>query len=283
MSELIRDVDYMDMELGFAYRFLNTHSVIMEEHYHNYYEYFLVTNGSVTHIVNGQTEILRTGDLVLIRPSDTHQYILHPEVGYEMINISFTAANFDAACDYLGGDIYQRLTSQELPPMVNITSFKENQLIQDHRALAFFAGDNQHLLVRLKLLLMDVLSVFVRFPFDRKYNNFKEHLELTLEKMNIQENIEEGIPALLRVTGFSHGHLCRIMKTVMDTTPTKYVTDLRMVYASNLLINSNMDVLTISMKVGYSSLSHFISTFKKKYDMPPAKYRQQYSKLEAWK
>lgn len=42
-----------------------------------------------------------------------------------------------------------------------------------------------------------------------------------------------------------------------------------MVYAANLLRNSDNDILTISLKSGYTSMSHFVATFKKYYGLSP--------------
>ena len=58
MYSIIRDSDYMDMEIGMAYRFLNNRSVLTEMHTHNYYEYFIITSGQIYHIVNGKTSLL---------------------------------------------------------------------------------------------------------------------------------------------------------------------------------------------------------------------------------
>ena len=73
------------------------------------------------------------------------------------------------------------------------------------------------------------------------------------------------------------------MKEHLHTTPTQYITGLRMVYASNLLVNSDSDILSISLKVGYTSLSHFIATFKKKFQVSPSRYRQMHARTGAWK
>ena len=61
MHSMIHDSDYMDMEVGMAYRFLNNRSVLTEMHTHNYYEYFLITSGEIYHIVNGKTSLLGAG------------------------------------------------------------------------------------------------------------------------------------------------------------------------------------------------------------------------------
>ena len=100
--------------------------------------------------------------------------------------------------------------------------------------------------------------------------------------MNTPENIYEGLPSLIRLSGFSHGHLCRVMKQKYDTTPIRYITNLRLEYAANLLATTNYDILTISVNVGISSLSHFITIFKQKYGVSPSKYRSLNSNILTW-
>lgn len=41
-------------------------------HSHNFYEFFIVTDGTALHMVNNSIQTLTKGDLVFIRPQDTH-------------------------------------------------------------------------------------------------------------------------------------------------------------------------------------------------------------------
>lgn len=75
------------------------------------------------------------------------------------------------------------------------------------------------------------------------------------------------------LSGLIRGHLYRLMREEYNTTPLAYVTQLRMNYASNLLLYSGQDVLSVAMEAGYFSVSHFIAQFKKYFGMPPKQYR----------
>lgn len=284
VKELIHDSDYMDMELGFAYRFLNENSLLTSAHTHNYYEYFLVTEGHVLHRVNGQKEKLSRGDLVLIRPSDYHSYELNGKSPFNMINVSFCVHHFFAACQYLGKNMERQFLSPLYPPTVNILPFADCTLEADHNFLNFYVGDNNELYVRLRYLLVETLVTFVRFAKLQQGQDYDIWLRRALDQMTTPENLEEGVPALLRLTGFSHGHLCRLMKQQTGVTPNQYVTRLRMTYAANLLANSDNSILDISLKSGYSSLSHFITVFKKYHGSLPHVYRQLHANNKAnWK
>lgn len=281
MYSIIRDSDYMDMEVGMAYRFLNNRSVLTEMHTHNYYEYFLITSGEIYHIVNGKTTLLPTGSAVFIRPDDCHKYRIAESAECEMINVSFRRSYFEDVQRFFAMDKLSSLLSSREPPTITLSASQISALKKKHTMLNVSPSKNG-LIVLLKTLLIDVVAYFL-MEYEQQSNASETFLQSVLAKMNTPENIEEGVPALVRISGFSHGHLCRLMKKEMDTTPVKYVNNLRLQYAANLLTSTTKDVLSIAMELGFSSLSHFITIFRQKYGISPSKYRSTYSNIHIWK
>lgn len=165
---------------------IRLHNRLTEGHAHNYFEYFLITSGSIIHIVNDRETLLGPGNLVFIRSSDYHQYGPNREGNCQLINISFTASHFESACQFLGEDIKQRLLSPADPPTIALSASRTAQLAKDYDFLNFFTGDIRSLQVRLKLLLIDVLGIFIKYPTEKEYRSFKDWLEGMLEKMNTQ-------------------------------------------------------------------------------------------------
>lgn len=55
----------------------------------------------------------------------------------------------------------------------------------------------------------------------------------------------------------------------------KYIKNVRMEKAQELLLNTNMKISDICTRVGYSNLSYFCKTFRTEYGMTPEKYRGQ--------
>lgn len=279
MYSIIRDSDYMDMEIGMAYRFLNNRSVLTEMHTHNYYEYFLITSGEIYHIVNGKTTLLPTGSAVFIRPEDCHKYRIAECEDCEMINVSFRTSHLEDALRFFDNSATGKLLEGREPPTITLSASQISALKKKHAMLNVSPSKNS-LIILLKTLLIDVVAYFL---LDYEQQNSETFLQSVLAKMNTPENIEEGVPALVRISGFSHGHLCRLMKKEMDTTPVKYVNNLRLQYAANLLTSTTKDVLSIAMELGFSSLSHFITIFRQKYGISPSKYRSTYSNIHIWK
>ena len=76
-------------------------------------------------------------------------------------------------------------------------------------------------------------------------------------------------------SGKTREHLTRMMKKYYKTTPTEYITDLRLEYCANLLYTSNLPVIDICYSCGFDNLSWFYKVFQKKYGTTPAKYRKR--------
>lgn len=278
----IYDSDYMEMDIGIAYRFLDNNTVLTEPHDHNYYEYFIVTSGAIIHKVNGHSKRLKTGDLVFIRPRDCHQYLFKDSENCQMINVSFQTRHFDNMAAYFNSPILDRLIESETSPIITLSSAATASIKKKHNMLNAPQSKTK-LVTLLKTLIIDVFSYFMTEFDDSNKDASQNSFQSFLLQMNTPENIEEGLPALIRISGFSHGHLCRIMKKELGVTPIQYITNLRLEYAANLLISSDYEIITIATQLGFSSLSHFIVIFKNKYGMPPSKYRALYSNISNWK
>jgi hypothetical protein len=118
LMNIIHATDFFDPDFGFAYRFLNKQGLLLEEHSHDYFEYFFVASGNVWHCVNGEKEMLSKGDLIFIRPDDYHGYVIDPDMQFELINISFTINELDRFCNYVGENLNQTLCSLKNPPKI---------------------------------------------------------------------------------------------------------------------------------------------------------------------
>ena len=69
-------------------------------------------------------------------------------------------------------------------------------------------------------------------------------------------------------------YLSRLFKQVTGTNFSKYLIELRMKKAKELLENSNIKVSEVASCVGYNDLSNFIQTFKKFYNITPSQLKR---------
>jgi AraC-like DNA-binding protein len=62
---------------------------------------------------------------------------------------------------------------------------------------------------------------------------------------------------------------------LLDETPLAYLARWRMQLGARLLETTNDTVLQIALDVGYESEAAFNRAFKREFELPPARYRQQ--------
>ena len=273
--KILYDSHLIEKDIGYAYRFINYQRMMLEEHTHNYYEYFFIISGSVIHKINGRSERLKEGDLVFVRPEDCHCYEKIPNHNCNIVNVAFEPEEFEAYMSVYGDFLKDKLIVPRYSPKINLGMLERNNFIKKHEHLNFFSSDKDAFIVHMKILLGETIGLFIIHYGGETLNDEDEQWLEVMRQMTIPANVEEGIPALIRLTGFSHGHLCRVIKERNGKTPVQYITDLRMVYASNLLRNSELKILDISLMVGYEGLSYFVSTFKKYFGVSPSVYRKQ--------
>jgi AraC-like DNA-binding protein len=75
--------------------------------------------------------------------------------------------------------------------------------------------------------------------------------------------------------GLSRAECCRYFSKWGDTSPLAYVQDVRMQRAARLLHQSTDPVAEIAKRLGYTSVSHFVQTFKKVHHRTPLAFRKQ--------
>jgi AraC-like DNA-binding protein len=70
---------------------------------------------------------------------------------------------------------------------------------------------------------------------------------------------------------------CRYFKSQTGRTLTRFILDLRIRYACELLSRGEESVTQVSYQVGFDNPSHFVQAFKKVQKMTPLAFRRRYS------
>lgn len=83
---------------------------------------------------------------------------------------------------------------------------------------------------------------------------------------------------LAAMTNTSKTTLIQVFKSVYGTTPIKYLNDLRLEKAKELLVNTDANVGEISELIGFQSIHYFSRYFKNREGIPPNEFRLRHSK-----
>jgi signal transduction histidine kinase/AraC-like DNA-binding protein/CheY-like chemotaxis protein len=78
--------------------------------------------------------------------------------------------------------------------------------------------------------------------------------------------------------GLSRVQIYRKLKDVMGESVSDYLQHVRLKKASQLLLDSDLNIAEVAYKVGYSSPAYFATAFKNKYACSPSAYRVQKGK-----
>ena len=86
-------------------------------------------------------------------------------------------------------------------------------------------------------------------------------------------NPELKVSTLCRIVNLSDTQFRRHFYEIYQTTPVKYLQQLRINYAADLLINSTLNIDEVSFMSGFSDPKYFCFVFKKLKHRPPSAFR----------
>ena len=84
------------------------------------------------------------------------------------------------------------------------------------------------------------------------------------------------IEDLSAIVNLSYPYIIKIFKKAFNVPLKKYLYNLRLEQASNLLLNTTRSISDIAYNSGFSDPLYFSSSFKKHYGLSPKEYRKQH-------
>lgn len=114
--------------------------------------------------------------------------------------------------------------------------------------------------------------------FDQSIDGSAETVPLvrSVERI-IKERFSEqiGIDQIAAELGVTPNYLSTLFKKYTHITFTKYITDIRMTRALDLLKETGINVKNTAELLGYSSSRHFARLFREYFDVSPSEYIQK--------
>lgn len=255
------------------YQFLtNFQSLMTQLHTHVFYEFFYIIAGRVVHVVNDARQELAAGALVFVRPDDAHAYARLDDAECELVNVAFPREIVERLFAYLGSDFTpENLLRPALSPVTILAADARAHLLATLTGLA--ALPQRRVNVVLRGFLADVFTqYFATAPPDAP--DQPAWFVALCQAMQQPDQFIAGYEALRARCNVSPEHLTRTFRQYLDLTPTDYINALRLDYAANLLIHTDRPVVDVAFDAGFGNLSHFYHLFKRRFELPPARYRR---------
>lgn len=272
-TEYNYEKDYVNQETGFMLRYVYSETERLVEHWHDYFEIFLMIEGNTIHSVNGIKQELREGYLVFIRPGDVHKYECAEKCRF--LNLTFSKNTMTELIHFFGaGFNAERILREKYPPVSILTQGEKDRLFKKFQQInTLKLNSNSKFKFRMRAFLAEIMSSYFSDEMYSPHPDIPHWLEMLCLKMHSKDNFAAGITRMTELSGCTQEHLSRSMKKYYGVTATEYINELRLNYAANMLKNSSMSILEICYDCGFDNTSYFHRKFKEKYGLTPLRFR----------
>jgi AraC family transcriptional regulator, dual regulator of chb operon len=243
------------------------------------HEVFLITGGSIQHHTNGECQQLSRGELVFVRPDDAHFFSKFGDENCKLINIAFLTATFERVVAFLALKSDVLLAPQFPPRLLLQVSEKTAFQGQMQKWGRLFYKDTGQSRQALRTLLANIISHFFLASTEPTSEPLPPWLAEVTETMRQSEHFIAGRDRLIQLSNRTPEYVGRVFKKYMNITPSQFVNDLRLNYAADLLLHTDMPPIEIAYDIGFGNLSHFYHLFKIRWGCSPSQFRKQHQQL----
>ena len=256
-------------------------------HYHAEYELNFVENAAgVRRVVGDSSEVIGNYDLVLITGKDLeHVWEQHECTSRNIreITIQFSPESFPK-------NFEQKNQLASIWHMIERAQcglcFPQQAIMKVYNLLDKLASEEQgfyavldFLTILYELSLYDDARVLASSSF-AKIENFSDSRRVQKVQKYISEHYREEIRLnmLSDMVGMTPVSFSRFFRLRTGKTLSDYIIDIRLGFASRLLVDSSRTIAEICYDCGFNNLSNFNRMFKRKKGCSPKEFRENYRK-----
>ena len=234
-------------------------------HSHDFFELIWFLNGEGTERVNGEKLTSKKGDVLLLRPNDSHCFLSQSD-DVMILSLSVKREEFEVFANAFDPRLLSALKKCPKPPHVTLTRPLDlTRLPLPEHITEYDSKLLLSLFLNYYIALSDKLDAREKMP---------KMLEGALAEMNKKDNLRGGIGAFVELSHYSRSHLSRLVREYFGVTLKQYINELRLKSAYSDLILTNKPIEEISEEIGFSSFSHFQKIFKAKFSETPSVVRK---------
>ena len=243
-------------------------------HDHDYFEFFIVSEGEGTHLINQKEYPIQKGSGCFIRPNDVHTFKKTSKEELVITNLALKAEliqNYQIR--YFNSPNLCYWNEEEMPLQINFSEEQLNAILGQLEHITF----KENNLLTLDTFILHLFSLLKNYSLQD--GHLPSWLQYTLHEFRSPKNLKIGIDRFIQLSQRSGDHINRVVKKKMHKTLTELVNDERLHYTANQLSMTNAPIKSIYTNAGFDNHSYFFRIFKKKYGVTPSQYRTRNHKV----
>lgn len=248
-------------------------------HFHAYYELFYINEGGVVIIFENERRKFEKDDFIIVKP-EVHHKTVAAGPGTSRYTINFLVEKNSVKSKFSLYDALKNILAEDFVCIKNSSDFRD--LIKKV-VLDIIQGDEVLLGVHFHELVIKLLE-------KQKYHQSGVPINQALSDSNmirmykLQQIIFTSYHQDLSLSEvadrlfLSVRQVSRIIKQYYGCTYRELMAKTRMRMAAELLEKTDMSILDIAARIGYTSIKGFYTYFKKEFDCLPTEYRKRIKK-----
>ncbi len=242
---------------------------IVEKHSHTFFHYIYVHKGGGKILIGNEEMPLIHGYIYLINPMTGHEFCAG-EKGMSLYELKFETSD---------SEIFNKLHT--LPTTLDVYKSKVSEIFRS--MFPEFAKKDSYSDVLIQYRFYEILTLLFRCnetQRDTEPNDKKQPDKFSEVFTYINRNLQKPLTLaeLAQIVHMESIYFLKQFKKATGTPPMTYVRNVRISTAKNLLLHSDMNITQISSAVGFLTVHHFSSCFKKYAGCSPAEYKKIHNK-----
>ncbi len=242
------------------------------------YEFDLYVGGEREMYLNGTHHHIQKGTLVFRKPGQ--RMISYGNYDMYLLTLDFSAAAHPTPYTRSSAAPEQPhcpLDVLEHIPSV-FTPLHQHELRELYRNLAQCSSPN----VVDRAQQQQYVTEFLFLVLADAYHHRHPSVETAVENPHVRaacQHIRQHYAEPLTVDGLADrlsinkNHLIRLFNTTLHTTPNRYLNDIRLQNARQMLVQTDLSIQRIAQTCGFNTVSYFIKRFKEQFGECPSVFR----------
>lgn len=253
-------------------------------HRHEFLELAYVSHGSAVHFFNSRSVTVHEGDYFMVNYGEVHKYSPDGDNPFAVINILFKPEFLDpslrncrgfpdlVAFSGIGCNYFNLLAS---PTSVIFHDEAGDVRILVEKMLAEYSAKEPKYHELLRAYLTELLILTLRKIYKRSDSMECDDRVLCpiLDYLNQHYSEPVTLRDISRTMGYTQSYLSTLFARRLGLPFSRYLQNLRIAAACDLLSNTQQSVEEIALACGYSDLKFFRSLFRDRLKVTPSEFR----------